>query len=228
MLESLRELSNRRCDRLGSRELGPGAERSVAPGRAVALLATALLGVAPALSAREKKVQVRVQAPWEELAPFVERRDIETVLTNGVYLRGRAEQVLPDALEVQVKKTSDVALVPRGRGRIPRELVTVLTVKWKTRRARAVLTPVMAVALPYAVFVTLVFGMGVDTDDLGGAVTSIPLLIGSATVGYLLGDRIDTKWMRVIVDPKPPPQAPAGGEQAGEGIELEGEALWVK
>ncbi len=48
-----------------------------------------LLWAAPLLGA-PKEVAVR----WEELAPLVEKRQIETVLTNGVHIRGRVEQAL--------------------------------------------------------------------------------------------------------------------------------------
>ena len=51
--------------------------------------------------------------------------------------------MLPEALEVRVKKTSDAAVIPKGRTRIPREQPAVLTVRWKRSSLRYVLAPAM-------------------------------------------------------------------------------------
>jgi len=181
----------------------------------VALL---LLSVAPVLSAREKEVHAR----WEELAPLVERRDVETVLTNGVHVRGRAERVLPDALEVRVKKTSDAAAIPKGRTRIPRELVSVLTARWKTHGGRALLTPTLPIAAGYSL---ALLHIGADEYGTKGG---YGLLIGFATAGYLVGDRIDRKSMRVVLVPKRPAQGSSGGQGTCGRIEWEGGIQWVR
>ncbi len=124
------------------------------------LLVMALLCVPPMLSAGEKEVQVR----WEELSGLVERRDVEMVLTNGVHVRGRAERVLAEALEVRVKKTSDAAVIPQGLTPIPRGLVSAMTLRWKTRWARILLPVGLLFSLPYFLFL----GLQIDSDDLGG------------------------------------------------------------
>ncbi len=84
-----------------------------------------------------------VTVRWEELA--LEKRQIETVLANGVHIRGRVEQVLPQALVVEVKRTSDPNLVPKGRTQVGRELVCCFTVRWRQGPARALL----AIGLPW-------------------------------------------------------------------------------
>ncbi len=185
----------------------------------LALLALVLLCVVPLLSAREKEVRAR----WEELAPLVERRDVETVLTNGVHVRGRAEKVLPDALEVRVKKTSDEAVIPKGRTRIPRELVTVLTVTWKQGPARFLLAPVVGAGG----FVLLLYlGVFPDPDSYGWKVIPYWAAAGYGVgwVGYKLGAEIDLKRLRIVVvrgAPAADHGSPGAGQDDGR-IEMEG------
>jgi hypothetical protein len=100
---------------------------------AAALLLPALLAVStrPLLAAEPE-----VRARWEELPALVEGRDVEMVLRNGVYVRGRAGEATPDALQVRVRKTSDPEVIPKGPTAIPREQVSVLTVRWRKGPAR--------------------------------------------------------------------------------------------
>ncbi len=187
--------------------------------RSVGLVAILVLCLPQRLAGGEKEVVAR----WEELAPLVERRDVEAVLANGVYVRGRALKVLPEALEVEVKKTSDAAVVPKGKTRIPRELLTVLRVRWKKRLARAVLTPAMYVG---GGFVLALFHIGgEELSGIKGSAAAVALAAG----GYLIGDRIDTKWMRItIFEPIRFPQAEVQGEQTIGRTELGGIAVCTR
>jgi hypothetical protein len=173
----------------------------------------ALLFAVPLLSARDKEVHAR----WEELAPLVEKRDVETVLRNGVHVRGRAEKVLPDALEVRVTETSDAAVIPKGRTRIPREQFAVLTVTWKQGPARYLLPAALVVGLPYLLFP----GLGIDNEAMGTA-PLYALLSAVGTVGYLVGARIDGKRIRVVVVPQRLAFVPRKGDGAPAEIEVEG------
>jgi hypothetical protein len=85
-----------------------------------------------------------VCARWEELPALVEGRDVEMVLRNGVYVRGRAGEVTPEALPVRVRKTSDPAVIPKGPTAIPREQISVLTVRWRKGPGRFLMTLVLA------------------------------------------------------------------------------------
>lgn len=208
---SLRELSRRRCGSLRGGRLAPA-------GRAA--IALALLSVAPALSAREKEVRAR----WEELAPLVERRDVETVLKNGVHVRGRAEKVLPEALEVRVKKTSDAAVIPKGRTRIPRELVTVLTVRWKQGPARFLLAPVVAAGVLVWLTYRGVSPLVADSFHWEMIPISGGMVYGLGKVGHMIGSRIDQKRLRIVVVSGAPLRAhePPYDAQGHGRIQIEG------
>ncbi len=187
------------------------------PRKKTAFIFLVLVWVAPLQAGAPKEVAVR----WEELAPLVEKREIETVLTNGVHVRGRAEKVLPEALEVRVKKTSDAAVIPKGRTRIARELVTVLTVRWKGSLLRYMLAPAMGMGGP------ILFG---SAGLIGEAnpVAVYGLLTVFAIAGYFVGDWLDTREMRLVLVPQRPVEAPAKGEESPGGVEFEGGIPYIK
>lgn len=171
-----------------------------------ALAVIFVLCLPEALESREKEAV----ATWEQLGPLVESREIETVLTSGVYVRGRVLKVLPEALDVEVKKSSDRAAIPKGQTRIGRELLSVLTVRWKRRVARAILTPT------FGAFCVLCWPALLLDEDGGSTPVGLAFVAASATVGYLLGDRIDRRRMRVILAPEAPSTGPpAEGEETG-------------
>jgi hypothetical protein len=168
--------------------------RRISRSRMVWVAPVALLWAAPLLGA-PKEVAVR----WEELAPLVEKREIETVLTNGVHLRGRVEQVLPEALVVEVKRTSDPNLVPKGPTRVSRELVSVLTVRWKRRLGR-ILMPIAFYVGGGIGYMALSGAMGRD-----GASKAEEFLIAALLViaGYGVGDVLDQRQLAVRIVPAP-------------------------
>ncbi|MCP5112852.1 MAG: hypothetical protein GY953_18650 [bacterium] len=165
------------------------AARWVVPALLMALFSASVPTI---LAAREHEVRVA----WEEVAPLVEGREVETVLKNGVHIRGRAQKVLAEELEIRVKRTSNATVVPKGVTRIPRDLLVVLTVKWKRRVARALLTPGVVVGGWLALGV---LGVGGDSVNSAGA---LALSTGFGAAGYLLGDRIDAKRLRVVLVPR--------------------------
>ncbi|MCS6951231.1 MAG: hypothetical protein RMK57_11085 [Bryobacterales bacterium] len=157
---------------------------------ALAMLLAVVL--APALLAGGPK---EVVATWAELPPLVEKRDIEAVLLNGVHIRGRVEKVLPEALEVRVKRTSDPNVVPKGRTRVPRELLSEATVQWRQGSARFLLPAVFPIGIGY-----YVLAQGVDLEREGsGAILAIWSV--GAVIGYLVGSRIDQRRLRIRIDP---------------------------
>ncbi len=148
------------------------------------------LWAAPLEAGAPQEVTVR----WEELAPLVEKRQIETVLANGVHIRGRVEQVLPQALVVEVKRTSDPNVVPKGRTRVARESVSVLTVRWKRGPARALL----AVAGWFG-FPLILAASGVASPEelrTGGWLAAAS---AGAAIGYLIGSDVDAQYLSVRI-----------------------------
>jgi hypothetical protein len=184
-------------------------------GAAAALLLPALLVVwtRPSLAAEPE-----VRARWEDLPALVEGRDVEMVLRNGVYVRGRAGEVTPNALRVRVKKTSDPAVIPKGPTPIPREEVSVLTVRWRKGSARVLMTLGMGAGTYYL----LALPFGVDGDamiDALGSAGAAATYGGFYVAGYMIGRMIDAKRMRVVVVSAPPTCAPShvGGPHSAGG-----------
>ncbi|HXG33911.1 MAG TPA: hypothetical protein VNJ11_11135 [Bryobacteraceae bacterium] len=135
-----------------------------------------------------------VTARWEELAPLVEKREIETVLANGVHIRGRAEQVLPEALVVEIKRTSDPNLVPKGRTRVARESVSVLTVRWKRPLAR-ILLPAALFFLGQAAWSGVSAAAGREPGEAEAYVATLLWTIA----GYGIGDVVDRRRLTIRI-----------------------------
>jgi hypothetical protein len=156
----------------------------------VPVASVVLVWAVPLLAGAPKEVAVR----WEELAPLVQKREIETVLANGVHIRGRVEQVLPEALVVEVKRTSDPNLVPKGHTRVARELVSALTVRWKQGPARALLAIAGLYGLPL-----LFAASGVASAEELGTAGSLAVASAGAAIGYVMGSELDARWLWVRV-----------------------------
>jgi hypothetical protein len=87
------------------------------------------------LGADARAAEKQLRLKWTELAPYVVGRRISTVLTDGVRLEGKVISTKPEALVVDVKKTSEPSRF-RGTADVPRELVSMLQVSrpgWKWR-----------------------------------------------------------------------------------------------
>ena len=149
-----------------------------------------LLHVNPAAGAPPE-----VQVAWEDLSALLENRDIETVLLNGVHIKGKVQRVLPEAIEVKVKYSADPNVVPEGLQKLDRKLFSVLTVKWKKGSAGRVL---LTATMPFVTFffVNGVLRVGVDAMGTKGL---YGVLIGGGVLGYYLGDRVDTKKLIVRI-----------------------------
>ncbi len=170
------------------------------------------LWAAPLEAGAPEMVTVR----WEELAPLVEKRQIETVLANGVHIRGRVEQVLPQALVVEVKRTSDPNLVPKGphAGGAGAGLLLHGPLASGTRPSTA--GHRFTLAIPY--FVSKV-------GDLNPPAASVAVLgVAPAAVGYLVGAEIDTRSLRVIPEkPGPAPARASSGDPKDQAPIAEGD-----
>src|SRR5450759_5889079 len=69
----------------------------------------------------------QVQISWEELSGLVIDRKISTTLPDGTRLEGEALAVRPEALVLDVQKTSNKKLHPKGQTEVPRAAVSEVT-----------------------------------------------------------------------------------------------------
>ncbi|MCX6630726.1 MAG: hypothetical protein NTW28_24180 [Candidatus Solibacter sp.] len=70
----------------------------------------------------------QVQISWEELSALVIDRKISTTLPDGTRLEGEALAVRPEALLLDVHKTSNKELYPKGQVEVPRAAVSEIRV----------------------------------------------------------------------------------------------------
>src|ERR1039458_999264 len=87
------------------------------------LMGLGVLGLSPA-TAGTSKVEVR----WNELSPLILGHTVSLVLPGGAAIAGEVEAVRDDSLALDVRKTSDSKVQPKGTTSIPRASVTTLQV----------------------------------------------------------------------------------------------------
>ncbi len=145
---------------------------------------------------------------WDDLAPLISGAQAK-LQVQGVRLQGRVLAIEPDALVLEVRKSSDRAAYPRGRAAIPRALVREIHVrKWRGNTWRVAATTIGAV-------IGLAFGAplpavavleGAYWGPLIAAIIAVP-----PTLGYLLGREADLRRMVITIeDAGRPAASPAG------------------
>jgi hypothetical protein len=87
-------------------------------------------------SARPQAAAVSLQ--WEDLGPLIAGREVEIVLPDGAKLKGDVFAVRHESLVLDIKKTSDKSLYPKGQNILERASVTSLLLRKKTIRWRVI------------------------------------------------------------------------------------------
>jgi hypothetical protein len=165
-----------------------------------AVLLIALLAAPAPVPCQVVRQTRKTEVAWQDLAGLVEGRVIEAVLRSGVHVKGKAKKVLPEAMEIQIERTTDAGVVPLGLARIPRESVPGLSVKKDEGPMGALLGMAGVVAgffLAVATFVAHEDGWG--SGKL--LIVTATQITGPAVAGYILGSRLDQKWTYVAIVP---------------------------
>ena len=185
-------------------------------------------GRSHALAAGQQVVQLH----WEEISPLIEGQEIAVVLPDGTYIQGKALAVQEDALELDIKKTSDGKLHPKGKTTIPRAAVSVIELRQMRK------FPIGAIAGGVAGYLGgALLGIGIaqitlnDGEDIG-----VPLLVGmaSAIAGAIVGGRVGHNFdrrntlIKIIPDPAANPGAvPTTGRTTNGSLRNDSESvLW--
>jgi hypothetical protein len=145
---------------------------------------------APALKSKQ------VQISWEELSALVIDRKISTTLPDGTRLEGEALAVRPEALVLDVHKTSNKKLYPKGQTEVPRPAVSEVRV--------------IRVGGPFMRIIGGIMG-GIGgafaTGALGFVTESVAVLLPmmllgiplAAVAGYYAGKLADTHTTRLLI-----------------------------
>jgi hypothetical protein len=122
------------------------------------------------------------------------------VLPDGALLEGNPVGVRPEALELDVYKTSDKRAHPRGAATIPREAVKVVDIRPRRRRGRLI-----GVIVPLLVGAAMAGG-GVARSVEGPmyellAAGGLTMGVGGPA-GYFIGRAIDRRFERFVIVPE--------------------------
>ena len=159
--------------------------------------AALLLSLAPAACAASPQ-----RLTWEELPQLVGKY-VSIALYDGGAVAGRVREVLPDALLIQVSKSTNPAVYPRGPILVPRAKLHVLDLHGKGHKYR-----VIGAALGFVAGAAS--GMGVAIGVQGGLFSNghgtaagaafVGVLAGVTAAGYAVGNVADrrTTTIRII------------------------------
>jgi hypothetical protein len=144
----------------------------------------------------------QLRSTWDDLARLIPGMDIRLILPDGTQIRGRALQVRPDALVVDVRRTSNEPLHAKGRTEIPR--ADVSTIELFARRlpgarpdAGAIGAGIGGVAVS-----PLLFYLG-ETEKISGW-GALAIAIGGAAAGAMIANRIRGNPSDVVITVVPP------------------------
>jgi len=150
------------------------------------LVAFALVAQSTAMAA-PKPVELR----WSELSSAIQGRTIQLTLPEGVTVGGEVTVVREDSLVLNVHKTSDSKTYPKGSATIPRESVTVLSVKethgrWGRKMGTSLGTLTGVLAGGYVA--------AKSASSAGSGLAIFGVITGAGSLGgYYLGKSADTR-----------------------------------
>lgn len=144
----------------------------------------------------------QISLTWSALGPRVTGKKVALVLPDGTNVQGKVRGVDPTGLRLNISKTSDKRVQPKGVHSIPRQSVSVLRVTEYRKIGRLAFT---AGALATAgAFLSL--GARDSSITEGPMVVVIPVLgaVGTAGLGvggYYFGKAVDKRVTVVRVAP---------------------------
>ena len=139
---------------------------------------------------------------WDELHQLIGKQ-VSIPLYDGCAVSGKVLEVEPDALLIQVSKTSHPQSHPKGHLRVPRATLHVLDIHGKGFKHRVVGTAIGVVAgIGSGLGVALAVQGGLFSIEHGTAAPAafVAVMSGVTATGYLLGNAADrtTTTVRII------------------------------
>ena len=150
--------------------------------------AVLVLWIAPAAGAVAPQ-----RLTWEELSQLV-GKNVTIAMYDGGAVAGTVREVQPDALVIQVSKTTSEEAYPKGLMRVPRRKLHVLDLHSKSRKYRAIGTALgFGAGAAGGAAVAIGVQGGVFGDEHGAAAGAgmIGVMAGVTAAGYALGNAAD-------------------------------------
>ena len=185
-----------------------------------ALIALTYLSQTTAFAAKPKEAELR----WSELAPLITGQEVSLVLPGKVRVRGEVLTIRPDALAMQIKKTSAPRVQAKGPASIPRSAISVVELRKMRQRGRIIGTiSGFFVGMTAAVVATSVRSSRVRawSNEAQGAFT-IATVAGMAALGYYLGHYADQNITVIRIIPDEMHRPAEKDLQSGGAVETDG------
>ena len=136
---------------------------------------------------------------WDELGNLVIEQTISTVVSGGTRLQGEVLAVRPASMVLDVHKTSNRKLFPKGQAEIPRASISEVRVIRHTTAGMRVAGGILGAIGGIAA----VTGLGFATDSAAVLIPGMILIIpGAAVAGYYAGKLADRRTTRLTIRPE--------------------------
>ena len=141
-----------------------------------------------------------VQLPWSELAPLIVGEEVALILPGAVHIQGEVIVVRPEALEMEIKKTTDRRTYAKGQAVIPRSSVSVIELRRMRRRAGRIIGTVVGLVGGGIAGFFLADRHAVERKNLVHSATAA----GATALGYYLGHVADRETTVILIVPEAP------------------------
>ena len=133
-------------------------------------------------------LQIRQRSTWNELSRMIPGMTIRMILPDGAVIRGHVLEVRPDELVVDVRRTSNRRLHPKGRTAIPRSDVSAIELFLRRPPGAKPDVGAIGAGLGGAAVSPLIFSLG-ETNKISGW-AALAIAIGAAAGGAMVANRI--------------------------------------
>ena len=154
-----------------------------------------LLGLSPAIAGTSK-----VEVPWDRLSPLILGHTVNLVLPGGTAVTGEVIAVRADSLSMEVRKTSDAKVQPKGSASIPRASVTTLQLTEAKGMGGRVLGVVVGALVGVVAGAEIV--AHTSNTEAAAVATFTGVSVAGAVGGYYTGKGVDRKTtiIRVVAE----------------------------
>jgi hypothetical protein len=154
--------------------------------RLIAVLVTTGLLTASTQSLLARPTQIR--STWDELSRMIPGVNIRMILPDTTLIRGQALDVRPDELVVDVRRTSNPRLHPKGRTGIPRSDVSTIELFLQHSSRTNPDAGGIGAALGVVALSPLLFYLGETNKASGWA--ALAIAVGGAAGGAIIANRL--------------------------------------
>jgi hypothetical protein len=168
------------------------------------------------LSAKEKKAgpekQYRLQ--WGDLAGMITAQKLSMVLPDAARLQGKVLAVEPEALLLNITKTSDRRAHPKGRASIPRASVSVLRLTKPGGHVGQIVGGILGSL--GGLFAGALLAWRANADEAAAGVAIVGGAVAGGVAGWWGGRVSDRKVTVITVVPESPQGAKPAGQEVSQ------------